>query len=706
MISRTTPYILRQARSHFQVWISSRLFWIAIVSAFFVLTGVSSFFIYTAVTTVERDVSILHLAITQRAASRITSALSEVRRIAGHMVKEHGFIAPSEYEHHVALFMKDNPEFSHFSLISTDGKEVFRIDRLAIVRAEDLTNYRGNEGFETLKRGSIPFYVGPVSFSDQGEPEVVLSFPVKSLQGEFLGVLMGNLNLKFMWNLMGEITVGSRGKVYVVDDKGNLIADPDSSLVLRGENYLHRPAVLALVRGEARVDGLGPEGTYVNDAGVTMFGTGVRIPSLGWSVLTEEPVADAFIGSRRILAAGIVLLVLSAFLFFFFIILLRQLLQLTKSLEYERVHSEAIVSNLTDGIIEYGPSRRVLLVNPEAERLLGVDQSVLKGRSLADPSLARSPTYAGFLAVISDAETSPGAALAEKKVTTEIAIDKPRDLVLQVTTVPVIGFGGKAESYLKIMRDVTREKFLNKVKSEFINIAAHQLRTPLSGLKWTMRIMLDGDVGEMSAEQKRLLARGYEANERMIRLVNDLLDVARIEEGRFGYEFAKHDLGKIIQSSADDLALTAQERRITVTIHPSRATLAELTLDEKKMKLVLENIIENAIHYTLPGGRIDITVSPLGEKYVEIQIKDTGIGIPKNHLPRLFTKFARADNVVRLGIEGSGLGLFIARNVVHRHGGEIWVESEEHRGTTVHFTLPRQEALIPKVGPENPVGAL
>lgn len=234
---------------------------------------------------------------------------------------------------------------------------------------------------------------------------------------------------------------------------------------------------------------------------------------------------------------------------------------------------------------------------------------------------------------------------------------------------------------------IKRAKELDRAKSEFISIVAHQLRTPLSAIKWTLKMMIDGDVGGITLEQKEFLDRGYVTNERMISLVNDLLNVSRIEEGRFGYEFKTVS----IDDAVDNLFKVARpliaEKRINFIVNRPPSGLKMINVDEEKFTLALENILNNAIKYTPPQGKITFSLEDKGNVLV-ITVSDTGVGIPKDQLPKLFTKFFRGSNAIRLQTDGSGLGLFIAKNVIEKHQGTISIQSEEEHGTTVKITLP------------------
>jgi len=232
-----------------------------------------------------------------------------------------------------------------------------------------------------------------------------------------------------------------------------------------------------------------------------------------------------------------------------------------------------------------------------------------------------------------------------------------------------------------------RTGLINRMKSEFLSITAHQLRTPLSALKWVIRMLVEGDMGELTKQQKELLEKGYTANERMITLVNDLLDVVRIEEGRFDYKFETGSLVGMIEDIVNDVKIIAEKKGVELSLHKPSHDFPDAIFDPARLRLGVTNIIENAIQYTPSKGRVDIEITLKDEETLML-VRDTGIGIPKSDISRVFSKFFRSKNAILTQPNGSGLGLFIAKNVIEKHGGKIWVESEEGKGTTVFFTLP------------------
>lgn len=228
---------------------------------------------------------------------------------------------------------------------------------------------------------------------------------------------------------------------------------------------------------------------------------------------------------------------------------------------------------------------------------------------------------------------------------------------------------------------------LDQMKSEIISIVAHQLRTPLSAIKWTLKILIDEDVGPITPEQRELLSKGFESNERMIGLVNDVLAVDRLESGKLKYEFIPVQFEEIVQDMIGNLLPLATQNNIRVEFSSPEQLLPKIKIDPEKMHDVLQNLIDNAIKYTHSGGVVTVGVA-MDKDLLHFWVKDNGIGIPEEEKEKIFQRFFRAGNAVHTKTEGSGLGLFIAQSVVKRHGGTLWFESEFNVGTTFHVTLP------------------
>ncbi len=244
-------------------------------------------------------------------------------------------------------------------------------------------------------------------------------------------------------------------------------------------------------------------------------------------------------------------------------------------------------------------------------------------------------------------------------------------------------------NFKKIMGIAMRERHLREIKTEYISLLAHQLRTPLAGTKWNLKTLLDGDWGPMNIKQKKFLLRSYETNEQMIGLVRDLLNVTRIEDGRYDFAFKKTDIGAFLARVVGEFRIPAREAGIGLALKkpPAGRNVPLIRIDEEKMTMALSNLIDNAIRYNQPEGRIEVGYERQGKELL-IYVKDTGVGIPRRDQHRLFTKFFRGDNVVKMQVQGFGLGLYIVKNIIEGHGGTISVKSRENKGTLFTISLP------------------
>ncbi len=353
----------------------------------------------------------------------------------------------------------------------------------------------------------------------------------------------------------------------------------------------------------------------------------------------------------------------------------------------EEAHNKtaAIISNLADPIIVLDTENKISLINPASHDVFGLSHQDLNKSITPDNNYSME----NFKNIINkEYRVKKISETGRREVFYEELIINYHEAehTYKVITAKIVDYKGDYLGVMKIFYNVTREKNLDKMKSEFISIAAHQLRTPLSAIKWSIKLVLDEDEGKINEGQKILLTKGYASNERVINLVNDMLNVSRIEEGRFGYSFAHEDFVDALSIVLGTLEKEIAERKIKVVIKKTD-DLPLVLMDKQKIILVLQNLLENAVKYTPEGGKIDLTVEK-GKNHLHVYVKDNGVGIPKEDKKKMFSKFFRASNVIRMQTEGSGLGLFICKNVIETHGGRIKFVSEEGKGTEFSFTLP------------------
>ncbi len=226
----------------------------------------------------------------------------------------------------------------------------------------------------------------------------------------------------------------------------------------------------------------------------------------------------------------------------------------------------------------------------------------------------------------------------------------------------------------------------NRLKTEFVNIASHQLRTPLTGIKWTINLIQQSSKDLPHKELLERIDEIKENNQRMIKLVNDLLDVARVEQGRLTLKPQKTFLDEIVHSLIEEYKNLAKASNLKLILE-SESKLPPLTIDLQDIGLVLRNLLDNAIRYTRGGGVIRIKLTKK-QNLIRCEIQDSGVGIPKKDQKSIFQKFFRSQNVLKYQTVGTGLGLFIAKAIIEESKGKIGFWSEENKGTTFWFELP------------------
>ncbi len=233
----------------------------------------------------------------------------------------------------------------------------------------------------------------------------------------------------------------------------------------------------------------------------------------------------------------------------------------------------------------------------------------------------------------------------------------------------------------------TRLLALDKVKSDFVSVAAHQLRTPLSEIKWAITSLVEGESGKLNKKQLEVLQKSLNSTQSLIELANDLLNTAKLEEGQVGYETKPQSIVPIVQKSIAGFDIAIKEKNISLKLSLPDESLPKLNLDEEKMGVAIDNVLDNAIKYTHPGGSITVNIF-WRDSGVAIDIKDTGIGIPPDQAYRVFSKFFRAKNAQLYQTSGTGLGLYMVKTIVENLGGTVSFESKEGEGSTFSIFFP------------------
>jgi len=342
--------------------------------------------------------------------------------------------------------------------------------------------------------------------------------------------------------------------------------------------------------------------------------------------------------------------------------------------EEEKNKTLDIINNFSDGLLVFDKRNNLSLVNPRAKEFLNVESEEVVNKHISE--LHKFGNFGRLINVLGE----------ERKEIFREELVLNKNLVLEVSAILILR-GREKIGMLITLHNVTREKMIENMKTEFVSISAHQLRTPLSAIKWTLRMLLDGDLGSINEKQKEFLEKTYKSNERMITLINDLLNVTRIEEGRYVFKVFLFDIEEICQSIVDSFQEKVKQKNIKFIFEKPEEKLPKIKLDNEKISLAIQNLVENAVRYTPSKGKVTVSLKRANMS-IELCVRDTGIGIPEDQLHRVFSKFFRGVNVVSIDTEGTGLGLYIAKNIIEAHKGRIWFESKEGKGSTFCFKLP------------------
>lgn len=345
---------------------------------------------------------------------------------------------------------------------------------------------------------------------------------------------------------------------------------------------------------------------------------------------------------------------------------------------------EAILASVGEGVAVIDNARDITFMNAAGARILGVAPETTLRRKLKD--VFGVPTDLQDRPVPEE-ERASSLALAGSvsQATYRITRTDGSRFTGTFTAAPVL-FEGRNIGVVFVFHDITREMELERERGELLSIASHQLRTPLTAMRWITEMLLRGDVGKLKPDQLEQIGALSESTERLTELVNDMLNASRLESGKITAEPVETDLPALAKGAAAEIEPLARQKNQKLELRLPKK-LPRLTIDGKLVRQAVLNLLSNAVKYTPDGGRISFSIEPRAED-VLVTVKDTGIGVPPEQQKRLFEKFFRADNAVQSGVEGTGLGLYVVKQIVELSGGKLEFVSEPGKGTSFFFTLP------------------
>ncbi|HUX35664.1 MAG TPA: PAS domain-containing sensor histidine kinase [Candidatus Paceibacterota bacterium] len=368
----------------------------------------------------------------------------------------------------------------------------------------------------------------------------------------------------------------------------------------------------------------------------------------------------------------------------------------TVSAEVSQDELSTILNNFGDTLIIYDENFKILFFNAAGEKLFMVPASEISGMTVKPEAVDNPrlrllaqvifPTLAPVMIPRSQPGTWPQIV--------DISFTVPQ-LELRVSTSQLARIAGEPARFLKVIQNRTHEMALIKTKNDFVTVASHQLKTPLTYMNWALEALNDDTA--LSDSNKELVSGAFKAGHLLAEIVESLLNIAKIEEGRFGYKFEETKIEDFLNQVLSQAMPQANKAGIRLYFEKPQSALPPVFIDSQRLALAVSNLIDNAVRYNVKNGEVVVRAEQVpGRPFIEVSVKDTGIGIPPEEVQKLFTKFFRAENAVKSQTEGTGLGLYIAKNIIEGHGGEVRVESELGRGTTFFVTLPTDQSLVPQ----------
>ena len=339
--------------------------------------------------------------------------------------------------------------------------------------------------------------------------------------------------------------------------------------------------------------------------------------------------------------------------------------------ESNKTHS--MLSSINDGLIMVTTGQKISIINTKAKAIIGIPHN--DNPSLLDVIQALYGTF--------DFRGATDRVLASKQLESFPEF-MAENRVYKISANPVKEKDGDIVGVVFVFSDVTKEKEVDRMKTEFISITSHQLRTPLSSMKWFLEMLINKDAGELPQKAQGIVNDIYNSNERIITLVNDLLDVSRIEAGKMQNEPTPTNLIEFFKSMLPEAEQQFKKRGQTFEFRRPD-TLPRVMADPKLVWQVVGNLLSNASKYTPEGGKISLDLS-FRDDAALLTVADNGYGIPEFQQHRIFEKFFRADNTAKM--EGTGLGMHIAQQITEAMGGKLWFESTEGKGTAFYLSLP------------------
>lgn len=599
-----------------------------------------------------------------------------------------------------------SPDFATASLVSPSGEELMLLASPALEPQPEFRGYGLSPAFQRARQFKTT-QLSPVYYKGE-DPRLDIIAP---LGKEYLCI---SVTLRDIWRSIRSSTSGKTGFSYLVDERGRILTHPTAPLLSPADNPLIEAALLS------------QEGSreYPSKGGKWIIGSYAPVKSLGWGALFEQDKNESYQAVTRMkrnalfLVAAMVLLVsLGAYLLArgmsrpilsviegarevsrgnfshvvrvkthdelrtlaeTFNLMTRQLDEFHKDkLIAEQRKTEAIIFSIADGIVLTDHEGKILLANEPARRLLGseLEEEASLFEAVGQPSLAKT-----LAEVVGQPEKVMEVSLLR-------AGQNESEKFLSVSSRRVTSRRGGELGMVTVLHDITLEKQIDQMKDDFIHSITHDMRNPMTSIRGFLKFLMEEAAGPTTSEQRRFLEIIDRSSTRLLGMINEILDVAKLEAGRMELKIEQFSLRELMERVVESLLGQALKLEITLSFECAPEDL-RISADMGLMERALINLAGNALRFTPRTGRVTLAAKFAEPERVAISVSDTGEGIPPEYLDKIFDKFQQVGGKARAS--GTGLGLTIVRCIVEAHRGKIWAESTLGEGSTFHILLPKR----------------
>jgi len=642
----------------------------------------------------------------------------------------------------LSTLLYQDKDLSRVALVDQNGQETVALT--GDLKTSSLKNVQSTDAFKVVNYFAGNQYISPVTTDSKGHPTITIAVPLIAFTtpqelgtlstaeagvvrnpDDIKGALIAQVSLENLWSTVlstnkstNDSSTPNDGYAYVVDDKGAIIAHQDGGLVDTHKNVSSVPIVALFKSNLGSSGNITKSVTGISEKGVQVAATYESIPATKWAVIFEEPVSSIYqsvnhvsrLGLALSAAAIIIMAVLSYALSRYSttpILRVAKAAQLIGQgtfgtrvnlrrndeigqlgdsinamgenlqgfiarIETQRHQLEVILNSTADGIMSVDQEGAIQVANMTIANLAGRPLDSLAGRRVVDvlPWTRQAKRF------VVDYQANGTRSYEDLEYTRD-------DGTVHYVNVIVVKASDQA---IVTIHDITKSRELEDMKVDFVSMAAHELRTPLSRIKGYLELATAQPDSAANEQVRAFIAQSHRSAMELSTLISNLLDVSRIEKGNLLLTMDKVDFAEVVNQAVRNFVFTAEANDITLDYtgpHHDHFIIG----DTVAIREVVDNLVDNAIKYTAAKGHVTVSFTQEGSSYI-INVEDNGQGIPANALPYLFTKFYRVHGGLESGSGGTGLGLFITKSIIERHNGSIAVKSIEGQGSTFTVTLP------------------